>query len=291
MVAHDPADYLLADDIIQSDDEEVIALAQDLRQCRAGDVEYARAAYEWVRDRVAHSWDERDRRVTITATEVLRERVGLCFAKSHLYAALLRAEGIPAGLCYQRLCEADGHVLHGLVGVYLEDSWHRQDVRGNTASVDAQFSLGQERLAWPVDPGLGERDYPTVFAATAPTVRASLESAADALVLSAGGLPDRLGFADGRIGGVELHGQLVCSGPEQVDIVTRHLPRHLELTLAEPGCLAFEVSPTGRRFVWDVDEAFTDAAAFNAHQRLAAESDWGRATAGIERQYTITGLD
>lgn len=85
-----------------------------------------------------------DPRVTISASEVLRERVGLCYAKSHLLAALLRAEGIPAGLCYQRLGnEHDGFALHGLIASCIDGAWHRQDPRGNKPGIDAQFSVDQ----------------------------------------------------------------------------------------------------------------------------------------------------
>lgn len=41
-----------------------------------------------------HVWP---RDVARTASEVLRERTGFCFAKSHLLAAPLRATGIPTG--------------------------------------------------------------------------------------------------------------------------------------------------------------------------------------------------
>jgi transglutaminase-like putative cysteine protease len=83
--------------------------------------------------------DARDRRVTLLSSEVLRERVGLCYAKSHLLVALLRSEGIPAGLCYQRLRSGDGYVLPGLVAVHLRGAWHRQDPRGNKPGIDARF--------------------------------------------------------------------------------------------------------------------------------------------------------
>ncbi|CAJ1493055.1 hypothetical protein MU0083_000116 [[Mycobacterium] kokjensenii] len=87
--------------------------------------------------------------------------------------------GIPAGLCYQRLVDGDGHVLHGLVAVYLDGAWHRQDARGNKDGVDAQFCLGTERLARPVDESLGEIDYPQLYVSPV-------------LALCDGGLPNRL---------------------------------------------------------------------------------------------------
>ncbi|MGO1582998.1 MAG: putative quinol monooxygenase [Actinomycetaceae bacterium] len=70
-------------------------------------------------------------------------------------------------------------------------------------------------------------------------------------------------------------------------IVQHHLPRHTALTRAEPACLAFEVRRTRDPLVWQVDELFADGAGFAAHQERAAASEWGRATAHVERRYII----
>ncbi|MFS3128684.1 transglutaminase-like domain-containing protein [Nocardioides sp. Bht2] len=191
----DPAACLAGDDVIEVDAPEVVALARDLRSGAADDVEFARAAYEWVRDEVAHSFDVQDPRVTVSATEVLEHRVGLCYAKSHLLAALLRAEGVPTALCYQLLRddEKGGHVLHGLVAVHLDGAWHRQDPRGNKEGVNAQFSLADEQLAWNVDVELGDLDFPALFASPASSVVRVLRSSDDVLALYANGLPASLG--------------------------------------------------------------------------------------------------
>lgn len=89
---------------------------------------------------------------------------------------------------------------------------------------------------------------------------------------------------------VHLSGHLVCRDSADVALVVRHLERHVELTRAEPGCISFDVVPTDDPLVWRVQEQFSDAAAFKAHQERVAGSDWGRATAGIKRSYTIEGL-
>jgi transglutaminase-like putative cysteine protease len=102
---------------------------------------------------------------------VLRYREGVCFAKSHLFAAILRYLGIPVGLCYQRLTKGNtpdtGYVLHGLNAVYLldENRWVRLDARGNNAQVHTPFSLSEEKIAWPVRRDLGEIDYPIIYSA------------------------------------------------------------------------------------------------------------------------------
>jgi transglutaminase-like putative cysteine protease len=194
LVADDPAVYLGADEVIQRDDPEIVRLAKELRADAPDDVAFTKAAYEWVRDQVTHSVDAQDPRVTVTATEVLAARTGLCYAKSHLLAALLRAEGIPTGLCYQRLADGMGsRVLHGLVAVYLDGGWHRLDPRGNNANVNAQFTLNGERVAYVADPAAGEVDYPDVLIHPAPTVLAALRSSDDILELCRSGLPASLG--------------------------------------------------------------------------------------------------
>jgi transglutaminase-like putative cysteine protease len=71
-----------------------------------------------------------------------------------LLAALLRANQIPTGFCYQRLrTEEQGaqYSLHGFNAIYLpETGWYRVDARGNREGVDAQFLPPQERLAFEI---------------------------------------------------------------------------------------------------------------------------------------------
>lgn len=187
-----PSDYLSGDMIIEVDHPKVRALGAELRSRSDSETDCARLAFEWVRDNVAHSYDARDPRVTLRASEVLDQRVGLCYAKSHLLAAILRGNEIPTALCYQRLTHGDGYVLHGLVAVHLMGAWHRQDPRGNRADVSAEFSLGEEQLAFPVDPELGEIDYPELHRSPAESVVNVLSNATDILAIYDRGLPSRL---------------------------------------------------------------------------------------------------
>lgn len=86
---------------------------------------------------------------------------------------------------------------------------------------------------------------------------------------------------------IELKGLLICENDEEVETVSRYLPRHIELTRGEAGCLHFEVVQTEDPLVWSVAERFADQSAFDAHQKRVRVSDWGRATAGIKRDYVI----
>jgi quinol monooxygenase YgiN len=90
---------------------------------------------------------------------------------------------------------------------------------------------------------------------------------------------------------IRLTGTLRCTTPQDAALVTRLLPDHLRLTLAEPGCLAFTVTPLPEGQGWTVAECFADRQAFTAHQARAASSAWGRETAHIPREYRITDGD
>ncbi|WP_354641749.1 transglutaminase family protein [Kitasatospora camelliae] len=167
----DPAAYLAADAVIDHDHPAIRERAAGLR--RDGVAETARAAFEFVRDEVAHSADIGRWSGAYRASEVLARGDAICHGKAHLLAALLRAQGIPAGLCYQKL-----EVLHGLVAVHWPGSgWVRLDPRGNIPGlVDSRFATdpAEERTAWPSDPEKDEYHYPTVHPTVPPVLLAGL---------------------------------------------------------------------------------------------------------------------
>lgn len=119
-----------------------------------GDAEKAEAAFEYVRDEIPHSFDIEATIITARASDVLMHKTGICHAKANLLAALLRSQGIPAGFCFQRLTlmkdDSSGYCIHCYNAVCLGDRWVKLDARGNKPGVNAQFSLDEPRLAFPV---------------------------------------------------------------------------------------------------------------------------------------------
>jgi hypothetical protein len=116
--------------------------------------------------------------VTCAASDVLKHGAGFCYAKSHLLAALLRARGIPAALCYQRLAFDDAGTrffLHGLVAIHLRHhGWYRVDPRGNKPGVSSEFCPPEERLPYsPETPG--EMNLPERYADAMSCVVATLQ--------------------------------------------------------------------------------------------------------------------
>lgn len=171
----DLSDYLAADAVVDHGHPLVVETAYRLREVAEEPVAYAKGAYEFVRDTIPHSNDAGDLRVTCRASDVLKARTGICYAKAHALVALLRAQDIPAGFCYQHL-----GVLHGLVALRLPGrDWIRQDPRGNKPGVDAQFRLAGEQLAFASDPDAGEYDDPLVRAVPHPATLEALRTAAD----------------------------------------------------------------------------------------------------------------
>lgn len=161
--------YLEADDIINYESEAIIQLADTLYEKSENELEYIKSAYEFVRDNISHSADIGENLITCTATEVLEAGHGICFAKSHLLAALLRCKSIPTGFCYQKLILDDETapvlIYHGLNGVYIKElkKWIRLDARGNKEGVNAQFLVETEQLAFSIRPEMGEVDNFVVY--------------------------------------------------------------------------------------------------------------------------------
>jgi len=170
--------YLKSSEIIDWQTNTVFECARDLAAGLSDTFEIARACFQWVRDTIRHSGDFKATVTTCRASDVLLHETGWCFAKSHLLAALLRANNIPAGLCYQRLLRDDGtgFTLHGLNAVYLPNlGWYRIDPRGNKPGVDARFCPPEERLAWPPLAD-GEMDFPEIWPDPAPVVVECLQT-------------------------------------------------------------------------------------------------------------------
>ena len=169
--------YLESSTYIDWETPEVKALADHLASKGSSTEEIARICFEWVRDNIRHSADYKLNPVTCKASDVLKHKTGYCYAKSHLLAALLRANGIPAGLCYQRLSIDDKgapYSLHGLNAVYLENhGWYRIDARGNKEGINAQFSPPHEQLAFAINLK-PEADLPEIWSTPLPNVVAAL---------------------------------------------------------------------------------------------------------------------
>jgi transglutaminase-like putative cysteine protease len=143
---------------IDSDHPAVRERARQLAQGCGSATELAEACFLFVRDRIRHIGDHRLEFLARSASEVLEHASGICWAKSHLLAALLRANDLPAALVYQRLTASGtrgGFILHGLNAVWLPSlGWYRLDARGARPDLKAEFTPPSEVLPYsPSQPG------------------------------------------------------------------------------------------------------------------------------------------
>ncbi|ULQ58573.1 transglutaminase family protein [Brucepastera parasyntrophica] len=156
--------YLLPSEVIDYNNPEVFKKAKELESPSKDEYETVKNCFEFVRDNIFHIIDYRMNPVTLKASDVFKFKTGYCYSKSHLLAALLRANSIPAGFCYQRLVFDDTRFcLHGLNAVYLKEyGWYRLDSRGNKNGINACFTPPKEQLAFKVL-SEGEADLPEIW--------------------------------------------------------------------------------------------------------------------------------
>lgn len=192
-------EYLEETEYVDYSNEAIRKLAAALKAGSKDETELIQKTYHYVRDVVKHSWDVQDPRVTVSASDVLREGVGICWAKANLLAALLRANGIPAGFSYQRLTLGDtpdtGYCIHALNTVFAasRDKWIRLDARGNKEGVQAEFSLDEEKLAFKIS-SEGEIDYRDNHSYPDERLMVVLKQSTDAIDMYLHHLPDTLGY-------------------------------------------------------------------------------------------------
>ena len=184
--------YLKSTEYVDWQQQDVLAKALSLAEGLDSEEAIVKACFEFVRDKIKHSWDYQINPVTCKASDVLKHGAGYCYAKSHLLAALLRANKIPTGLCYQRLTISGDQApfcLHSLNAVYLKDhGWYRIDPRGNKEGVNAEFCPPKEQLAFPILTK-GEADLPEIWAEPLSVVVDTLTQYSDFLEV-ANNLPD-----------------------------------------------------------------------------------------------------
>ena len=87
-----------------------------------------------------------------------------------------------------------GYSLHALNGVFLKslNRWIRLDARGNKPGVQAEFSIDQEILAFPVQEKFDEKDFPIIYTKPNPKTISVLKEHTDTLEMYKYYLPDNL---------------------------------------------------------------------------------------------------
>ena len=171
-------DYLQCTNVINFDDPGIVHQAERLvsqpPQAAEDKLIAIAAAFDFVRDSTPHSCDIQSRAVSRRASEVLRNKEGMCYAKAFLLAAFLRLWNIPCGLVYQRLFRGGRHLLHGMNAVWLEEKgcWVVIDARGMADGSKVFFNPEKpgDVFVFTVNSDLGECTYPTIYCAPLPCI-------------------------------------------------------------------------------------------------------------------------
>ncbi|AIQ65335.1 transglutaminase [Paenibacillus stellifer] len=191
-------DYLTMTAEVDYDHLLIAELTSKLAASSQDQVDFIKQSYEYVRDQIDHSWDIQSSRITCSASETLIHNEGICYAKANLLCAMLRRAGIPSGFCYQRLTIGDtpdtGYCIHALNAVYIQElrTWIRLDARGNKPGIHAEFSLNEERLAFPIRKDYDEADYLTIYKSPNVKTIEALKTNSNCINMYLHGLPDQL---------------------------------------------------------------------------------------------------
>ena len=162
---------------IDFEDQDIMSAARMLAANAHSEHGVVRNCFEFVRDEIRHSSDFKLNPVTCKASDALRHKTGILLCQEPSARSLTPANGIPTGLCYQRLSVGDSgapYCLHGLNAVHLQDfGWYRIDAwQQDWCKRSVLPPL--ETLALPIkDPR--ERDLPEIWSEPLPSVIEVLE--------------------------------------------------------------------------------------------------------------------
>lgn len=159
-------DFLTETDYVDFSAENIKILSEQLFTKDMANAEKIEKAYYYVEKETPHSSDIGEQKLTFKASDVLKYKHGICYAKSNLFAAMLRGQGIPSGFCYQRLTlnddnDDEGYAVHCLNAVWYDDHFIKLDARGGRSAV---FSLTEPVTAFPLRSQFDEYFIPGIFA-------------------------------------------------------------------------------------------------------------------------------
>jgi hypothetical protein len=124
--------FLLPSDEVQSDDQEIIRIAESLVNADMTDLEKVKAAHNFVAERI--DYDNEGYRTgnyvnnPTDAAYVLQKGVTVCAGYSSLYAAIVRAMGIRAAVVHGKAYVSNKWEDHAWNEVFVDGKWEIVDV-------------------------------------------------------------------------------------------------------------------------------------------------------------------
>ncbi len=124
--APDNQAYYASTAVVDWQQADVFGLAQQLAMEVTTAEQLAQRCQQWVKENIELSIPDEMHPVSCSASDVLQQRQGSSFSRSHLLAALLRANGLAAAFGYQRIKDDKGDLrLEGYSAVWLREvGWY-----------------------------------------------------------------------------------------------------------------------------------------------------------------------
>ena len=140
--------YLLPSEYIESDNEAIIDLAEEITQKYTDDLAKARAIHDWVCNNIWYNLDfDTERYVALasgeTALITLERRYGLCQGYANLTVALLRAAGIPAKYVKGRAKPSGSFALNDVTDSG-NHAWTEALIDGRWVIIDTTWDSGNQ---------------------------------------------------------------------------------------------------------------------------------------------------
>jgi hypothetical protein len=133
--------FLMPSPYVDSNNPEIIRLAQSLTQPQMADYDKIDAIHHWVATNISYdtvAFKTKDYRLK-KASEVLHEKTGTCRDYSFLVAALSRASGLPSRVVYGTAKDSNNALQdHAWVEILVNDRWITVD-----ATWDAGYIQGE----------------------------------------------------------------------------------------------------------------------------------------------------
>lgn len=137
--------YLAATSNCQSNDPQIIALAQSITTNCASSYEMGLAIFNWVRDQLDYSWYYNTQKGAVNA---MLTRTANCCDMSHLIVALCRAVNIPARYQHGTCNFNSGSYGHVWAELYVNDNWISADATSNANSFGIIKNWNTNNYIW-----------------------------------------------------------------------------------------------------------------------------------------------
>lgn len=176
-------EYLKENEYVDFSAPNIQKLCKELFTDKMTEREKLCSAFDYLRENVPHSFRVSTGHITTKASDTLKYKTGVCHAHSNLLCAVMRAEGIPAGLRFQRivLCEEPErqYCIHCFNAVYIIGQWQMCDLSSTDKNAPQKIKAGDAVCAFENNDASNEYFYDGIYSEPDLPTMKMLENAKD----------------------------------------------------------------------------------------------------------------